>query len=76
MDDFEPANVAEQIGPLKELLEMRRRLKELTTKLEGNDKLDQLLAEVLQNTDKAMALAKQMGIEATTPETPKPEESK
>jgi type VI secretion system protein ImpB len=63
IDDFEPARVAQQIGPLKELYEMRQRLSQLLTKMEGNDKLEQLLADVLNNTDKAVALAKQMGIE-------------
>ena len=32
--------------------------------MEGNDKLEELLADVLSNTEKATALAKQMGIEA------------
>jgi type VI secretion system protein ImpB len=76
IDDFEPARVAEQVAPLKELLEMRLRLTQLLSKMEGNDKLDQLLGEVLSNTEKALALAKQMGIEASTSETSKPEESK
>ena len=53
MDDFEPAKVAEQIPALKELLEMRQRLKYLESKMEGNDKLEQLLTDVLNNTDKA-----------------------
>jgi type VI secretion system protein ImpB len=75
MDDFEPTNVAEQIGPLKELLEMRKRLQELMSKMEGNDKLEQLLGDVLNNTEKAMSLAKQMGIEPAA-EAPKPEEKK
>jgi type VI secretion system protein ImpB len=75
MDDFEPARVAQQIAPLKELMEMRQRLTQLQSKLEGNDKLDQLLAEVLSNTEKAMEVAKQMGIEPAT-ETPKTEETK
>jgi hypothetical protein len=43
--------------------------------MEGNDKLEQLLGDVLSNTEKAMALAKQMGIEAAS-EAAKPEESK
>jgi type VI secretion system protein ImpB len=73
MDDFDPARVAQQVGPLRELLEMRQRLTQLLTKMEGNDKLEQLLGDVLGNTEKAMELAKQMGIEA---EAPKPEESK
>jgi type VI secretion system protein ImpB len=76
LDDFEPARVAEQVGPLRELLEMRHRLTNLLSKMEGNDKLDQLLGEVLSNTEKAMALAKQMGIESAPTEAPKPEETK
>jgi type VI secretion system protein ImpB len=82
MDDFEPARVAEQVPPLKELLDMRHRLHQLLTKMEGNAKLEALLADVLSNTEKAMTLAKQMGVEAgpaaeaPTPEAPNPEESK
>lgn len=64
MDDFEPAKVAEQIPALKELLDMRGRLNQMLSKMEGNDKLEALLTDVLQNTEKAAALAKQMGIEA------------
>jgi type VI secretion system protein ImpB len=64
MDDFEPARIAEQVPALKELLEMRQRLTQLLSKMEGNDKLEQLLGDVMQNTEKAMALAKEMGIEA------------
>jgi type VI secretion system protein ImpB len=71
IDDFEPARVAEQIAPLKELLDMRHRLNQLLSKMEGNDKLDQLLADLLSSTDKAGQLAKEMGVEA-----PKTEESK
>ena len=68
MDDFEPARVAEQIPALKELLEIRGRLSELLGKMEGNDKLDELLTEVLNNTDKAAVLAGEMGLSADAPE--------
>src|SRR5882672_198572 len=61
MDDFEPARVAEQVAPLKELMDMRKRLGELMSKMEGNDKLEQLLGDVIGNTEKAMALAKELG---------------
>jgi type VI secretion system protein ImpB len=54
IDDFEPAKVAEQVPALKELLEMRQRLKYLQSKMEGNDKVEELLADVLSNTEKAM----------------------
>jgi type VI secretion system protein ImpB len=63
IDDFEPARVAAQVAPLKELLTMRHNLTELLSKMEGNDKLEQLLADVLASTDKATALAKAMGVE-------------
>jgi type VI secretion system protein ImpB len=65
IDDFEPARVAEQVGPLNELLQMRQKLNQLLSKMEGNDKLEKLLTDVLQNTEKAMELAKQMGIRPT-----------
>jgi len=64
MDSFSPARVAEQVAPLRELLQMRQRLMQLLGKMEGNDKLDQLLASVLSNTEQAMTLAKEMGIKA------------
>jgi type VI secretion system protein ImpB len=75
MDDFAPARVAEQVGPLKELLDMRNRLTQLLSKMEGNDKLEKLLGDVLSNSDRAMELAKEMGIEAGAEGAPK-EESK
>ena len=71
IDDFEPARVAEQVGPLKELLDMRQRLTQLLSKMEGNDKLEALLGDVLSNTEKAMALAKEMGVSGE--EAPKAE---
>lgn len=78
MDDFEPARIAGQVEPLRQLLEMRQRLTQLLSKMEGNDKLEQLLADVMTNTEKAMALAKQMGIEAAASptETSQPEDVK
>lgn len=68
MDDFDPAKVAEQVPALKELLDMRHRLTQLMSKMEGNDKLEAMLADVLQNTEKAQTLAKAMG---DAPEAPK-----
>jgi type VI secretion system protein ImpB len=62
MDDFSPAKIAEQVPALKELLDMRQRLSQLLNKMEGNDKLESLLGEVLGSTEKAAELAKQMGV--------------
>ena len=78
MDDFEPARVAGQVEPLRQLLDMRQRLTQLLSKMEGNDKLEQLLADVLKNTDKVVTEASKMGIAASPAgtEAPKPEENK
>jgi type VI secretion system protein ImpB len=52
MDDFEPAQVARQIKPLKEMLDLRTRLSDLRGSLQGNDKLDELLVDAVNNTEK------------------------
>jgi type VI secretion system protein ImpB len=62
IDDFEPARVAEQVPALKELLTMRQRLTQLLSKMEGNDKLEGMLSDILNNTEKAAALAKELGV--------------
>jgi type VI secretion system protein ImpB len=71
MADFEPARVANQVEPLKELLQMRLELKQLLSKMEGNNKLEKLINEVLANTEKRVALAKELGIEAPSAEEKK-----
>ena len=71
--DFDPGRIAEQVPALRELLEMRRKLDHLLSKMEGNDKLEQKLAEVLADTEKAMALAKELGV---APGEEKPAETK
>jgi len=76
IDDFEPAKVAEQVAPLKELLAMRHNLTQLLSKLEGNEKLETLLTEVLQSTDKAKEMAKAMGIEESSETAAPAEETK
>ena len=72
MDDFGPDRLARQIGPLRELLQMRQELTQLLGRMEGNDKLEQLLADVLANSEKATALAQVM--DASSRSRPQPEE--
>lgn len=52
MDDFSPENVARQVKPLRELLELRTRLSDLRGGLQGNDKLEELLLEAVNSTEK------------------------
>ncbi|BBP70255.1 type VI secretion system contractile sheath small subunit [Pseudomonas sp. TH08] len=51
IDDFDPVKVVEQVTPLRRLFEARQRLRDLLTKLDGNDDLDKLLRDVIANTE-------------------------
>jgi len=61
MDDFGPENVARQVKPLRELLDLRTRLSDLRGSLQGNDKLDELLLEAVGNTEKLNRLKAEIG---------------
>ncbi len=56
MADFRPEAVVAQVEPLRKLQEARTRLADLRNKLAGNDKLEDLLGEVLSNTASLAAL--------------------
>jgi type VI secretion system protein ImpB len=60
LDDFDPANVAKNVKPLKELLDLRQKLGDLRGALQGNEKLDDLLMEAVGNTQKADQLKKEI----------------
>jgi type VI secretion system protein ImpB len=61
MDDFEPENVARQVKPLKELLDLRTKLSDLRGSLQGNDKLEELLLDAVGNTEKLNQLKGEVG---------------
>ena len=63
MDDFEPQRVAEQVEPLRKLLELRTKLADLRGSLQGNDKLEELLLEAVGNTDNLAKLKNEVGKE-------------
>jgi type VI secretion system protein ImpB len=60
MDDFQPARIAQQITPLRKLLDLRNSLANIRSSLIGNEKLEGLLQEVVQNQE----LLRQAGSEA------------
>lgn len=62
LDDFHPENVAQQITPVKKLVEARQKLSELLNKLDGNDKLDELLQNVIASTDNLKKLGEEAGV--------------
>jgi type VI secretion system protein ImpB len=61
LDDFGPVEVIKQVPALKKLLEARQRLRDLLTKLDGNDDLDALLRQVVESTEDQKALKADLG---------------
>ena len=63
MGDFRPESVVRQVAPLAALLDARTKLADLRNKLAGNDKLEDILSEVLGNTEQLGALRKLVNVE-------------
>ena len=64
MDDFQPAKVAQQITPLRKLLDLRNSFANLRSSLIGNDKLEGLLQEIIQNEELLKQAGSESGIRA------------
>jgi type VI secretion system protein ImpB len=62
IEDFEPDNVAQQVEPLRKLVEARRKLSDLRSKMDGNDKLETMLNDVMSNADKQKELSDALGL--------------
>lgn len=59
IDDFRPEAVAQQVDPLRQLVQARDRLADLRNKISANEKLEDLLDEVLNNTEQVKQMAEQ-----------------
>lgn len=68
IDDFHPERVADQITPVRKLVEARQKLSGLLNKLDGNDRLDELLQDVITSTDSLKKLGDEVGVKK--PEEP------
>jgi type VI secretion system protein ImpB len=64
IEDFEPVAVLKQVPALARLYEARQRLRDLLTKLDGNDELDALLREVVANSAAQGELRQQLAAPA------------
>jgi type VI secretion system protein ImpB len=62
LEDFEPEQVAKQVKPLRELLELRTKLSDLRGSLQGNDKLDEMLMDALTNAEKLEKLRGELNL--------------
>lgn len=61
IEDFDPVALLKQVPALRKLYEGRTRLRDLLTKLDGNDELDALLKRVVDSTETQEALRKDLG---------------
>ena len=59
LEDFEPTAIVKRVDPLKQLLDMRAKLSDLRNKVMGNEKLEEILDDVLRDTEKLRAIAAQ-----------------
>jgi type VI secretion system protein ImpB len=67
MDDFSPEEVAQKVGPLRELLALRAKLADLRSKLQGNDKLDEILQATVRDAERLAQLQTEIrGAEGAT----------
>ena len=65
IDDFEPAAVVNQVEPLRKLMETRNKLRDLMTKIDRSEELENVLEEVLSNTASLDSMAKELNLEET-----------
>ncbi|MBX7173000.1 MAG: type VI secretion system contractile sheath small subunit [Pyrinomonadaceae bacterium] len=63
IEDFEPDNIVQQIDPLRKLVEARQKLSDLRSKMDGNDKLESMLEDIISNSDKQKQLSDSLGLD-------------
>jgi type VI secretion system protein ImpB len=62
LDDFHPEHVAGQIAPIKKLIEARKKLSDLLNKLDGNERLGELLQDVISSTGSLQKIGEEVGV--------------
>jgi type VI secretion system protein ImpB len=70
MDDFSPGAIANNVGPLKQLLDARRELANLLTYMDGKTGAEDLLAKVLKDPALMASLTAAPKLEATADAPP------
>lgn len=60
--DFEPAAVVNQVEPLRKLMETRNKLRDLMTKVDRSEELEDILEKVLSNSADLEQLASELDL--------------
>ena len=63
IEDFDPDNVVQNVEPLRKLVEARQKLSDLLSKMDGNEKLESILNDVITDTDKQKQLSDSLGLD-------------
>jgi type VI secretion system protein ImpB len=63
IEDFEPGRVAEQVPALKALLDTRNKLRDLMSKVDRSEQLENLLEQILKNEGELKSLSGQLGLD-------------
>jgi type VI secretion system protein ImpB len=63
IEDFEPGRVAEQVPALKALLETRNKLRDLMSKVDRSEQLENLLEQILKNESELKSLSGELGLD-------------
>ena len=74
LEDFEPQNVARKVEPVKQLLELRKKLSNLRSSLAGNDELEKALQDAITETESLRAKTAAQAATEQAEEAPKTEE--
>ncbi|MER3430661.1 MAG: type VI secretion system contractile sheath small subunit [Blastocatellia bacterium] len=64
MEDFEPDRIVQQVEPLRKLVEARQKLADLRSKMDGNEKLESMLEDIIAHADKQKELSNALGLDA------------
>jgi type VI secretion system protein ImpB len=67
LDDFHPDNVVQQVDPLRKLVDARRKLSDLLSKMDGNDKLEEMLNNIVADAGAQQQLSAALGLETPAP---------
>lgn len=63
MDDFSPEKIVEQVEPLKKLQQTRDQLRDLLTKADRSEDLENVLEKVLSNQDNLKSISDELGVD-------------
>ena len=68
LEDFEPDQLVQQVEPLRKLVDARRRLSDLLSRMDGNEPLEGLLLDIIKNPDSQKQLSAALGLETPNAE--------